>query len=54
MVVNAPSKSIYYGNLVAGPIFTEITDRIYVREYEMQDSKVVLAKGTVQAPYSKS
>jgi len=54
VVVNAPSKSIYYGNLVAGPIFREITDRIYVREYEMHDSRVVLAEETVQAPYSKS
>lgn len=54
VVVNAKSKHIYYGNLVAGPIFREITDRIYVREYEMHDSKEVLVVETVQAPYSKS
>ena len=54
VVVNARSKHIYYGNLVAGPIFREITDRIYVREYEMHDNQVTLADETIQAPYSKS
>ncbi len=29
VVVNAPSNSVYYGNLVAGPIFREIADKIY-------------------------
>jgi len=54
VVVNAPSKQIYYGNLVAGPIFRDITDRIYVREYEMQENQTQLAAQTLQAPYSKS
>jgi cell division protein FtsI (penicillin-binding protein 3) len=54
VVVNAPSKSIYYGNLVAGPIFRAITDRIYVREFELQENHEVLASTEVEAPYSKS
>lgn len=54
VVVNAPSKHIYYGNLVAGPIFRSVTDRIYVREYEMHDNNVQLAQSEVQVPYSKS
>jgi cell division protein FtsI (penicillin-binding protein 3) len=54
VVVNAPSEHIYYGNVVAGPIFRDITDRIYVREYEMQDNATLLAEESVQAPYSKS
>jgi cell division protein FtsI (penicillin-binding protein 3) len=54
VVVNAPSKQIYYGNLVAGPIFREITDRIYVREYELQGSPLQVAEQALQAPYSKS
>jgi cell division protein FtsI (penicillin-binding protein 3) len=29
VVVNAPSSAVYYGNLVAGPIFKEIADKIY-------------------------
>jgi len=54
VVVNAPSKHIYYGNLVAGPIFRSVTDRIYVREYKMHDNNVELAQSQVQVPYSKS
>ena len=54
VVVNAPSKQIYYGNVVAGPIFRAITDRIYVREYEMHQDKTLLTEQTLQAPYSKS
>lgn len=29
VVVNAPSRNVFYGNLVAGPIFKEIADKIY-------------------------
>ncbi|MGY6562221.1 MAG: penicillin-binding protein [Luteibaculaceae bacterium] len=29
VVINAPSSAVYYGNLVAGPIFREIADKIY-------------------------
>ena len=29
VVVNAPSKNVYYGNLVAGPIFKEIANKVY-------------------------
>ncbi len=29
VVVNAPSNNVYYGNLVAGPIFKEAADKIY-------------------------
>lgn len=54
VVVNAPSKHIYYGNLVAGPIFRSVTDRIYVREYEMHDNAIELAQQEIQVPYSKS
>lgn len=29
VVVNAPSKNVYYAALVAGPVFKEIADRVY-------------------------
>jgi len=29
VVVNSPSSSVYYGNLVAGPVFKEIADKVY-------------------------
>ena len=35
VVVSAPSKAVYYGNLVAGPIFREIADKVYASGIEM-------------------
>ncbi len=54
VVINAPSKQIYYGNVVAGPIFRDITDRIYVRDYELHKDKTLLTEQSLQSPYSKS
>lgn len=39
VVVNAPSNSVYYGNLVAGPVFKEIADKVYATHFfNKQDS----------------
>jgi cell division protein FtsI (penicillin-binding protein 3) len=54
VVVNAPSKQIYYGNVVAGPIFRAITDRIYVRDFELHKDQRLLIEQSLQSPYSKS
>jgi cell division protein FtsI (penicillin-binding protein 3) len=54
VVVNSPSRSIYYGNLVAGPIFREITDKIYAQDLLMQESGQAIEKQDAIAPYSKS
>lgn len=35
VIVNAPSNDVYYGGLVAGPIFKQIADRVYATELEM-------------------
>jgi cell division protein FtsI (penicillin-binding protein 3) len=49
VVVNAPSNSVYYGNLVAGPVFKEISDKVYstsfFRDYSNtdKDRKVLAA-----------
>jgi cell division protein FtsI (penicillin-binding protein 3) len=49
VVVNAPSNSVYYGNLVAGPVFKEISDKVYstrfFKEYvtEKKDGKTLAA-----------
>ncbi len=33
-----PSNSVYYGNLVAGPVFKEISDKVYAKYfYRFQD-----------------
>ena len=34
VVVNSPSRSVYYGNLVAGPIFKEISDKVFATSHE--------------------
>jgi cell division protein FtsI (penicillin-binding protein 3) len=38
VVVNSPSNGVYYGNIVAGSVFKEISDKVYAtrffREYE--------------------
>lgn len=54
VVVNAPSQSIYYGNVVAGPIFRAVTDRVYVREFGRQKGVLAEVEEGAQAPYSKS
>jgi cell division protein FtsI (penicillin-binding protein 3) len=43
VVVNAPSNGVYYGNLVAGAVFKEISDKIYstnfYRDYKTIENK---------------
>ncbi len=38
VVVNAPSNSVYYGNLVAGPIFREIADKVYASQINYHEA----------------
>jgi len=45
VVVNGPTMSGYYGNVVAGPIFQNIADKIYSNRLEMQQD-VLLAEVT--------
>lgn len=55
VVVNAPSNKVYYGNLVAGPIFKEIADKIYSSSLDIH--KAILAEYTenqIFSPYCKS
>jgi cell division protein FtsI (penicillin-binding protein 3) len=33
VVVNAPSNGVYYGNLVAGTVFREISDKVYATSF---------------------
>ncbi|MEX0987905.1 MAG: penicillin-binding protein [Bacteroidales bacterium] len=54
VVVSSPSKTVYYGNVVAGPIFREITDRIYIQDLNMQHAGPAQMATNIGAPYSKS
>ena len=42
VVVNAPSNGVYYGNIVAGTVFKEISDKVYAtrffRDYKREDT----------------
>jgi len=33
VVVSAPSNAVYYGNIVAGPVFKEISDKVYAGNF---------------------
>lgn len=37
VVVNAPSRGVYYGNVVAGSVFSEISDKIYSTSIHIHD-----------------
>lgn len=55
VVVNAPSRNVYTGNLVAGPIFKEVADKIYANSLEIHgelEKQPHLATSAI--PYSKS
>lgn len=54
VVVSSPSRSVYYGNLVAGPIFREIADKIYIQDLRMQHATGMTVADNSGAPYSKS
>ena len=47
VVVNSPSSSVYYGNMVAGPVFKEIADKVYstifFKDYpeKVNDDKII-------------
>ncbi len=36
VIVNGPSNNVYYGNQVAGPVFKEIADKVYVQRFDLQ------------------
>ncbi len=37
VVIDSPTSSVYYGNLVAGPIFKEISDKVYSTQIKMHE-----------------
>jgi cell division protein FtsI (penicillin-binding protein 3) len=54
VVVNSPSKNVYYGNMVAGPVFLEIARKVFATSVDMHP---VVAKNKdipLDLPYSKT
>ena len=54
VVVNSPSKLVYYGNLVAGPVFLEIAKKVYATAVKMHRPVKKAKDVLVDLPYSKS
>jgi cell division protein FtsI (penicillin-binding protein 3) len=54
VVINAPSKNIYYGNLVAGPVFLEIANKVYATSLQLQPAVNEKRSKLVEIPYSKN
>jgi cell division protein FtsI (penicillin-binding protein 3) len=54
VVVNSPSNNVYYGNLVAGPIFREIADKVYATSLDMHEPLVAKSGVLHDPPFSKS
>jgi cell division protein FtsI (penicillin-binding protein 3) len=50
VVVNAPSNGVYYGNVVAGSVFKEISDKVYATRFFRDYKPETNDKITVAAP----
>ena len=54
VVVNSPSDQVYYGNVVAGPVFKEIADKVYATSFSMHDGlKLAENQNKIKIPYTK-
>jgi cell division protein FtsI (penicillin-binding protein 3) len=57
VVVNAPSRNVIYGNLVAGPVFKEIADKVYATNTKMHEglnSTENKEEKSIEVPYTKN
>ncbi|NOY38109.1 MAG: transpeptidase family protein [Chlorobi bacterium] len=54
VMVSAPSNAVYYGNLVAGPVFREVADKVYATNLSMQKEFLAYAEHPHFAPYCKN
>lgn len=54
VVISAPSRNVYYGNQVAGPVFLEIANKVYATSISLQKPLNNIANKQVEIPYSKN
>ena len=54
VVVNSPSKNIYHGNEVAGPVFLEIANKVYSLDFGEHHIAEIEKNSNVDLPYSKN
>jgi cell division protein FtsI (penicillin-binding protein 3) len=54
VVVNSPSRNVYYGNMVAGPVFLEIARKVYATSIDMHPFVTRNKDIPLDLPYSKT
>ncbi len=54
VVINSPSSGVYYGNIVAGPVFKEISDKLYATSLAMHENRDEYMAAVSEPPYSKT
>lgn len=55
VVVDSPTSSVYYGNQVAGPVFKEISDKVYSTQIKMLEEVETDSSHTVKLiPFAKA
>jgi len=54
VVINSPTSSIYYGNLVAGPVFKEIADKVYATSLFWDEQQYFNIPDAYDPPYTKN
>ncbi|NTV83658.1 MAG: PASTA domain-containing protein, partial [Bacteroidales bacterium] len=54
VVVNSPSRFVYYGNIVAGPAFREIANKIYATSLDIHDPVNKRRTRLAEMPYTKN
>ena len=54
VVINSPSKFVYYGNIVAGPVFREIANKVYATSLNMHEPINKKRSHLTEIPYTKS
>jgi cell division protein FtsI (penicillin-binding protein 3) len=53
VVVNSPSKNVYYGNMVAGPVFLEIARKVYATSTDMHPF-IARNNDSIYIPFTKT
>lgn len=53
VVVSSPSNSVYYGNVVAGPVFKEVADKVFATSLNMHEVYAA-ADSMLEVPYTKA
>ncbi len=54
VVVNSPSRNVYYGNMVAGPVFLEIAKKVYATSIDMHPYISKIDDTVPDLPYTKT